>query len=154
MRTATSDVRYTPNNNCKNGLPQKVMSALPPIVLQNYFEGAAHAALIQDQTKMSNIDSPRHRAGFDCCAIAMRQRVLQHIPPKSGRVQRKPSFLLWAKSGHDKSYSITLSASESIAGGTVTPIALAVLRLTASSNVVGNSTGKSAGLAPFRILST
>ena len=38
MRTATSDVRYTPNSNCKNGLPQKVMSALPPIVLQNYFD--------------------------------------------------------------------------------------------------------------------
>jgi len=40
-----------------------------------------------------------------------------------------------------------------IVGGTVTPIALAVLRLTRSSNFVGCSTGRSAGFAPLRILS-
>ena len=34
------------------------------------------------------------------------------------------------------------------------PSALAVLRLITSSNFVGCSTGRSAGLAPFRILST
>jgi hypothetical protein len=38
-----------------------VMSALRPIVLQNYFEGVARATLIQDQTKTSNVDSPRRR---------------------------------------------------------------------------------------------
>ena len=63
---------------------QKVMSALPPNVLQNYFEGVARAILIQDQTKMSNVDSPHRSIGFDYCAIAMRQRVLQHIRGKSG----------------------------------------------------------------------
>ena len=63
---------------------QDGMSALPPNVLQNYFEGVARAILIQDQTKMSNVDSPHRSIGFDYCAIAMRQRVLQHIPPKSG----------------------------------------------------------------------
>ena len=63
---------------------QNGMSALPPNVLQNYFEGVARAILIQDQTKMSNVDSPHRSIGFDYCAIAMRQRVLQHIPPKSG----------------------------------------------------------------------
>ncbi len=36
----------------------------------------------------------------------------------------------------------------------VRPSALAVLRLMTSSNFVGCSTGRSAGLAPFRILST
>jgi len=38
--------------------------------------------------------------------------------------------------------------------GIVSPSALAVLRLITSSNLVGCSTGRSAGLAPLRILST
>src|SRR5215470_14979861 len=53
---------------------------------------------------------------------------------------------------HD--YSITWSARPSTDCGIVSPRALAVLRLMTSSNFVGCSTGKSAGLAPFRILST
>src|SRR6266540_949972 len=51
-------------------------------------------------------------------------------------------------------HSITSSASASIDGGTFRPSALAVLRLMVSSNLVGCSTGSSAGLAPLRILST
>ena len=54
----------------------------PPNLLQNYFEGVARATLIQDQTKTSNLDSLHRPIGFDYCAIAMRQRVLQHIPPR------------------------------------------------------------------------
>ena len=49
---------------------------------------------------------------------------------------------------------ITSSARRSSDGGTVKPRALAVLRLITSSNLVGCSTGRSAGLAPLRILST
>src|SRR6516162_6678316 len=49
--------------------------------------------------------------------------------------------------------SITSSARVRIVGGTVIPIALAVLRLIRSSNFVGCSTGRSAGFAPLRILS-
>ena len=49
-------------------------------------------------------------------------------------------------------YSITSSAWASSVGGTVRPSVLAVLRLTMKSNLVGCSTGKSAGLAPLRIL--
>jgi hypothetical protein len=51
-------------------------------------------------------------------------------------------------------YLITLSARASTFCGIVTPICFAVLRLITSSNFVGCSTGRSAGLAPFRILST
>src|SRR5215470_12292512 len=51
-------------------------------------------------------------------------------------------------------HSITSSARSNIDVGILMPIALAVWRFTASSNVVGCSTGKSAGLAPRRILST
>jgi len=51
-------------------------------------------------------------------------------------------------------YLTTLSACRSTCGGIVTPICLAVLRLITSSNFFGCSTGRSAGLAPFSILST
>src|SRR5262249_52999487 len=51
-------------------------------------------------------------------------------------------------------YSITSSARASTDGGMVRPRALAVLRLMTSSNFVGCSTGRSAGLAPLRILPT
>ena len=41
-----------------------------------------------------------------------------------------------------------------IAGGTVSPIALAVLRLITSSYLVGACTGRSAGFSPRRMRST
>ncbi len=49
---------------------------------------------------------------------------------------------------------ITSSARKRTVGGIVRPSALAVLRLMTNSNLVGCSTGRSAGLAPFKILST
>jgi hypothetical protein len=48
---------------------------------------------------------------------------------------------------------ITRSALANTFGGIVMPICLAVLRLITNSNLVGCSTGKSAGLVPLRILS-
>src|SRR6266571_7791545 len=51
-------------------------------------------------------------------------------------------------------HSITSSARASSEGGTSIPSALAVLRLMRNSNLVGCSTGRSPGLAPFSILST
>src|SRR5262249_11394673 len=51
-------------------------------------------------------------------------------------------------------YSINSSARSSNDRGKVIPIALAVLRLMTSSILVGNSTGRSPGLVPFKILST
>src|SRR5262245_14931297 len=51
-------------------------------------------------------------------------------------------------------HSITSSARTRNDSGIVSPIAFAVLLFTISSNLVACSTGRSAGLAPFRILST
>src|SRR5258707_8553849 len=51
-------------------------------------------------------------------------------------------------------HSITSSARASSVGGMSMPSALAVLRFTTSSNLVGCSTGRSAGFAPLKILST
>src|SRR5262249_11176753 len=51
-------------------------------------------------------------------------------------------------------HSITSSARTRKDSAIVRPIAFAVLRLMTSSNLVGSSTGRSAGLVPFKILST
>src|SRR5262249_30578015 len=48
-------------------------------------------------------------------------------------------------------HSITSSAVICMISGTVRPSALAVLRLITSSNLVGCTTGRSAGFAPLRI---
>src|SRR5713101_5994553 len=48
-------------------------------------------------------------------------------------------------------HSITSSASESRLSEMATPCAFAVFKLMTSSNLVGCSTGRSAGLAPLRI---
>src|SRR5580765_826388 len=53
-----------------------------------------------------------------------------------------------------RTHSITSSARSRSDVGIVTPISLAVFTLTTSSNLLGRSTGKSAGFAPWRILPT
>jgi hypothetical protein len=53
-----------------------------------------------------------------------------------------------------KLYSITPSARASSVGGMSRLIALAVLRLITNSYLVGACTGRSAGLAPFKMRST
>lgn len=51
-------------------------------------------------------------------------------------------------------YLSTSSARSRIDGGIVRAKAAAVLRFTTNSKCVGSSTGRSAGLAPFRIFAT
>jgi hypothetical protein len=53
-----------------------------------------------------------------------------------------------------RDHLITLSALANTFGGIVRPICFAVFRLSISSNFAASSTGKSAGLEPFRILLT
>ena len=53
-----------------------------------------------------------------------------------------------------KCHLMTRSALTSTLGGIVRPICFAALRLMMNSNFVACCTGKSAGLAPFKILST
>src|SRR5262245_386851 len=53
-----------------------------------------------------------------------------------------------------QNYLISLSARASTLGGIVRPICLVALRLITNSNFFGCSIGRSAGLAPLRILST
>src|SRR5262249_3772484 len=53
--------------------------------------------------------------------------------------------------GHPPHHSITSSARASRVGGTSRPSALAVGRVMTSSNLVGCTTGKSAGFSPLRM---
>ena len=82
-----------------------------------------------------------------------------HFSPESGRRGDVLACLLSANrcQMHRRKlcrYSITSSARVSINGETVRPIALAALRFMTSSNLVGCSTGRSAGFAPLKILCT
>ena len=70
------------------------------------------------------------------------------------KTAKVPSNLLLTQSGHEAPYSITSSAVVSSVVGTVRPIALAVLRLIASSYLVGSCTGRLAGFSPLRMRST
>jgi hypothetical protein len=89
------------------------------------------------------------------------RRFLQHVLPKGFHKVRYSG--LWHPSRRNAAaravsggwlYSITSSARTSSDVGTVNPIALAVLRLITSSNLVGRMTGRSAGLTPFRMRPT
>src|SRR5215469_2868493 len=78
---------------------------------------------------------------------------------KHTEVEVRLRCLLWVKSGHytsqqNSGYSITLSVRASTEGGISRPSFLAVLALMTKSYRAGISIGRSAGLAPFSILST
>jgi hypothetical protein len=65
-----------------------------------------------------------------------------------------PEHLQQLRNSGFLNYSISSSARSCSKGGIVRPSALAVFMLMISSNFVGCSTGRSEGLAPFKMLST
>ena len=79
------------------------------------------------------------------------QTLMSALPPKSGHWNSAARCLLCAKSRHCHLYSINSSARMRSDSGTSTPSLLAVLRFTSKLILVGNSTGRSAGLVPLRI---
>jgi hypothetical protein len=81
---------------------------------------------------------------------AMRSRAVPGVRARRG--VDEPRY-----EGHDEHrrvHRITSSAWKRRVGGIVRPRAWAVLRLMTSSNCVGSSTGRSAGLVPFKMRST
>src|SRR4051812_6721169 len=90
-------------------------------------------------------------------SLQVRSRPLVHRCPLS--IQYRPQILSFGicrdvPTTTSLAYSMTSLARSRIEVGNSMPRAFAVLRLTASSNLVGNSIGRSAGLAPRRILAT
>jgi hypothetical protein len=85
-----------------------------------------------------------------CASVPQQLRHLRHV--------RDPPHLILCKQlgrrlppGLEGCHSTRSSARASSSGEMERPSALAVFRLMTSSTFVGNSTGRSAGLAPFRI---
>jgi hypothetical protein len=86
-------------------------------------------------------------------------RPMSAPPPIAVKHWQRSATPLCAKRRHmhrtkDYRYSITSSAMASSLSGTVSPSALAVLRLITSSYLVGACTGRSAGFSPLRMRST
>ena len=94
-------------------------------------------------------DDVRFGSLVDICSAKRDVR----FAPESGHVRCTSSCPQSANSGHRVAYSITSSARASNVGGIARPMALAALRLITKSNLVGCSTGRSAGLVPVSILS-
>src|SRR6516164_46288 len=75
--------------------------------------------------------------------------------PLSARCACIGSFTGWiAPACGWRTYSITSSARARSVGGISSPSDFATLRLMINSSLFGNSTGRSAGLAPLRIFTT
>ena len=90
------------------------------------------------------------RQASDCCDPLLRK----HGDCRLLRARRERPTRRRAAEQRDELaavHSITSSARKRIAVGTSRPSIFAVFRLTTSSNLVGCSTGKSAGFSPLRI---
>src|SRR5262249_23094769 len=97
------------------------------------------AQKVRVEVRRRRTEHPDHRHRWLLCARGER--------PREGRAAEK-------RDERAASHSITSSARASSIGGTVRPMALAVVTLMTSSTLVGNSIGRSLGSSPFRILST
>src|SRR5580765_6448955 len=92
---------------------------------------------------------------FGDVAALLQERTKQRARRKSQHIERFSSSIYSRLLPHGfVPYRITLSALASTLGGIVRPICFAAFRLMTNSNLVACCTGKSAGLAPFNILST
>src|SRR5262245_23701978 len=97
----------------------------------------------------SKSGSPMSQSGHNRTSLAA--GAMSAIPPKPDMDERGRHVGLVPRSDIAR-YSITSSARSKIDVGSVTPIAFAAFKLTTNSNWLTCSTGKSAGLAPRRIL--
>ena len=116
-------------------------------------EDAAHNGAAAEHVEIVITPMPRWAAGrrsLEEYIAKLTQLVLLHGPLLRARRER-PRGHRTADESASSHYSITSSARASSVGGTSRPSAFAVLRLMISSNFVGCTTGRSAGLSPFRI---
>src|SRR6267154_350903 len=114
-------------------------------------DGAARIVAHDVERVLANIDADH---GGDCALELLGHGVLLVFGAPSqhsiaGREGARPDHPINGLGGN---YSITSSARLRIDGGTVRPRAVAVFRLTPSSKMADCWTGKSAGLAPLRIV--
>jgi hypothetical protein len=105
--------------------------------------------------KYSNRENADQTADFSTASVKLGRaddvRCTTALPPKAD-VHLRSCYVAFVPIADI--YSITSSARASTEGGTVSPIALAVLRLITVSYLVGVCTGRSAGFSPLRMRST
>ena len=104
----------------------------------------------------SKLRCHRRKGSFTTDAVEATRACMSAFAPKADKRADVLGRPLCAKTGlmqcnTTTAYSITSSARASSVGGSVTPSALAVLRLTESRKLVGRNTGKFAGFEPFRM---
>ena len=146
-------------------IPGSTLSALPRHVLANSFKTSKPSSLPGltslnrsgfDTTSLYHFDAAERAPSTASKADIHPPSAMSALPPKADigthswdvRFVPKADIL---RCGKERRYSITSSARASSDCGTVSPSALAVLRLMASSNFAGCCTGKSAGVSPLRI---
>ena len=109
-----------------------------------------HGPALRGRERACQLDLPGHRLGIVAHGLLGGLPGVDggdhHLLPFGPRGSTVP--------GRHIAYWMTSSARASTDGGIVRPRAFAALRLIIRSNLVGCSTGRSAGLAPLRILST
>jgi len=105
-------------------------------------------------TRLNRV-GPRSNVRFGSKADMTTSNLDVRFTPESGHCSGEQSrYVCFVPEADITTYSITSSARARSDGGMVKPIAFAVVRLIAKSNLVGCSTGKSPGFAPRKILST
>ncbi len=85
---------------------------------------------------------------------AIKRRLNSVLPKTQFMSYLTESWAVKLGATYTAAYLVTLSARISMTGGIVMPSWLAVFRFMNSLNFVGCCTGRTAGFAPFKILST
>ena len=146
--------------------PAKAATSSIPIVFVVHADpvGTGHVASLArpggNITGLANLHTDLGPKGLELLssAVPVAERIAVLWNPDTPSHRRCAHFPFGPRgstvSGRHSAYWITSSARPSTDGGIVSPSALAVLRLITSSNLEACSTGRSAGLAPLRILST
>src|SRR5262249_184669 len=115
-----------------------------------------HAEMTVDHAKrvfsraLKKLDTSQ---GHDPTLGGMIVHLLKQEPLQTNSQPSRNAWSCRVRGGMGLNHSITSSVRASSVGGTVRPSAFAALRLMTSSNLVGCSIGRSAGLAPLKILS-
>src|SRR5262249_14902390 len=143
-----NDVHLEPDNLGRD-LGDALGASLRPAIL--YRDGATldPAERTQSLRKSRDVCTPRR-------SFRAQEPYSRELPLLLRARRERPRSRCSAEQRDERasSHSITSSARASSVGGTSKPKALAVFRLTTNSNLVPCCTGRSAGFAPLRILST